>query len=284
MWVFCLSCLFIMLFSSFATFSYLAKNLVFLQHWCIGSMPVYQADKILWQALVCAQHFPNNDKWKAWLQLSGLVHLFVVSGSHFIVLEWLLQFLRIPKVIRFFILWIYNAITGFSPPGTRACLHLSIGFLFKVPEEQKVFAVALACLALQPSWATSYSFWLSWLASVILIVTPRFKIDLLRNFIFYGAWLLLGFTISIWAIPMNLILGPFISWILFPLAFLSYIPGVELLFHYSVLILKIILEWFSAEAKVAPLPVLLTQLAGLVLLTHFVLQIRRLLWQGKKIK
>lgn len=247
-------------------------------------MPVQEADKVLWQALVCARPFPPQDKWKAWLQLSGLVHLFVVSGSHFIVLQWILNKIRAPRMMQFFVLWFYNAVTGFSPPGTRACMGLSLGFLFKVREEQKLFAVALICLALEPGWATSYSFWLSWLASLILFVTPEFKVDLLRNFIFYGIWLLLGFSISPWAIPLNLMIGPMISWILFPLAFLSYIPGMEILFHACTGILQKILEWFSDETSSLIFPVMLTQLAGLVLLTHFVLQLRRLQWQGKTIR
>lgn len=284
MWAFCLGCLFFTLFSPFSCFTFLAKQLVFIQHLCTSSIPVENTDRVLWEALVCARAFPSNDRWKIWLQVSGLIHLFVVSGSHFIVLQWLLQKLRLPKSLQFFILWFYNAVTGFSPPGTRACMALSVGFLFKVRTEQKLLAVAFLCLALQPTWITSYSFWLSWLASLILIVTPQFKIDVLRNFIFYAIWLGLGFTISIWSVPLNLIVGPLISWVLFPLAFLSYIPGVSILFHYACWVLHKILEVFAIETTAAIFPVFILQLAGLVLLTHLVLQIRRLEWQGKTIR
>lgn len=210
--------------------------------------------------------------------------MFVVSGSHFVVLQWLLEKFKIPRTLQFFILWLYNALTGFSPPGTRACMTLSLGFLFKVTSEQKLFAVACLCLALQPTWATSYSFWLSWMASLILIMTPQFKIDLLRNFIFYAIWLGLGFTISIWSVPLNLIVGPLISWVLFPLAFLSYIPGVKLLFHFACITLDKIIKFFAIETHAGIFPAFILQLAGLVLLTHFILQIRRLEWQGKKIR
>lgn len=246
-------------------------------------MPVTETDKVLWQALVCARSFPAGNQWKTWLQISGLIHLFVVSGSHFIVLQWIVQKLRLPRPLQFLILWFYNGVTGFSPPGTRACMTLSFSFLFKIRDEQKLFAVALLCLALQPSWILSYSFWLSWLASLILIVTPQFKIDVLRNFIFYGVWLLLGFTISVWTVPLNLLVGPFISWVLFPLAFLSYIPGVPWLFHWSATGLQEILRYFSHDAKSAAFSVLLAQLSGLVLLTHFTLQVRSLQRQGKDI-
>lgn len=247
-------------------------------------MPVQEADQVLWQALVCAKPFPSENKWKLWLQISGLIHLFVVSGSHFIVLQWILEKLRVPKAIQFFTLWFYNALTGFSAPGTRACMALSCGFLFKVREDQKLFAVALLCLALQPTWVMSHSFWLSWLASLILLVTPQMKIDLLRNSIFYFIWLGLGFSISIWAIPLNLIVGPFISWVLFPLAFLSYLPGIDYLFHLGIIVLEKVLNLFSEKAYQMPFPAFIPQLAGLVLLTHAVLQIRRLQYQGTKIR
>lgn len=284
MWAFCLACLFFMLLSPFSCFLFLSKHFVFLQHWCLSSMPVQQADQALWQALVCARPFPASSEWKFWLQISGLIHLFVVSGSHFIVLQRVLEKLRLPRFLQFFILWLYNAMTGFSAPGTRACMALSFSFLFKIRSEQKLFAVAIFCLALQPSWATSYSFWLSWLASLILIVIPPFKIDLLRNLIFYGVWLTLGFSISPWAIPMNLIVGPFISWVLFPLAFLSYIPGISGLFHYCVIFLQKILESISGKSEMLIFPTFITHLAGLVLLTHFILQIRLLQWQGKNLR
>lgn len=281
MWTFCLCCLFFTLISGISCFSFLSDQFVFLQHWCFNSIPVEQADGVLWQALVCARSLPQESKWKLWLQISGLIHLFVVSGSHFLVLEWILEKCKAPHVIKFFTLWLYNAVTGFSPPGTRACLNLSCGFIFKVFDDQKTLAIGLLCLALQPSWILSHSFWLSWLASLILIVTPQFKIEILRNFIFYFVWLLLGFSISIWSVPLNLIVGPFISWILFPLAFLSYIPGVPWIFHQCSLGLEFILSFFSNDLKNTPMPAIIPQLAGLVLLTHFVLQIRRLSRQGK---
>jgi ComEC/Rec2-related protein len=283
MWVFCLCCLFSMHFSSFFCFSYLSKNLVFLQQWCFNSMPVQQADQVLWQALVCARPISHHDKWKSWLQLSGLIHLFIVSGSHFIVLQWILEKIRAPKTFQFVILWVYNALTGFSPPGTRACMGISLSFLFKIRSEQKLWAISLICLALQPTWLTSYSFWLSWLASLILVVTPTFKFDLIRNIIFYGIWVLLGFTITPWSIPLNLIIGPLITWVLFPLAFLSYLPGVSMIFHWSVLILQFILEKLFNKISAPSFPNFLWQLAGLVLLTHLILQLRRLQWQGQKI-
>ncbi len=247
-------------------------------------MPTQIAEKVLWQALVCARPIPSQEKWKTYLQVSGLIHLFIVSGSHFLVLQWLLRKLRTPRSFEFFILWFYNAVTGFSAPGTRACLGISMAFFFKVKEEQKLLAIALLCLALEPSWIRSHSFWLSWLASLILFVTPRMKIEILRNFIFYGVWLSLGFSISFWSVPLNLILGPFISWVLFPLAFLSYVPGFNWLFQLSITFLEKILDWFSDGSKAQAYPVLISQLAGLVLVTHLVLHLRRLQWKGKSIR
>jgi competence protein ComEC len=281
MWIFSLCCLFFILFSPLTLVSFFSRHFVFLQQWCFDSMPVGQADGILWQALVCAKEFPSENHWKSSLQITGLIHLFVVSGSHFIVLQWLLQKLRTPRAVQILVLWFYNAATGFSAPGTRACISISCSFLFKIRSEQRVWAVALICLALEPTWCTSYSFWLSWLASLILIVSPQMKLNVIRNSLFYFVWILLGFSLSVWSIPMNILMGPFVSWILFPLAFLSYIPGVEVLFHWGVQVLDFALSRFHSEPH--PFPLQFLQLAGLVILTHMVLQLRRLQWRGKKI-
>ncbi len=284
MWVLCVTCLILVLFSPFSVFTHFQTKLVFLQHLCTHSMPIQKADGALWQALVCAQALPSQSPWKSWLQITGLIHLFVVSGSHFIVLQWVLQKLKAPPVFQFFCLWFYNALTGFSAPGTRACLAVTIGPFLKIPSEQKLFTLSLFCLALEPGWSFSLSFWLSWLASLILIITPQTKMDLFRQVIFYTTWAFLGFTMSCWSIPLNLLIGPYISWVLFPLAFLSYVPGIPWLFHLSTEGLQKILEFFAGSQKAPLFSLNISQMVSLVLAMHLFLHLRRLQKQGHPIK
>ncbi len=57
---------------------------------------------------------------------SGLLHVFVVSGSHILALDQLLIFFRVSRGFRYLLLGLYSLVTGFEPPVVRALLFLCL--------------------------------------------------------------------------------------------------------------------------------------------------------------
>lgn len=260
------------------------KSTEFLHSMCLISSPVHSNYDDIWKALVCGEKLSTNPYWNQSLKASGLIHIFVVSGSHFIVMDWFFSKLpRIPRTFVYAIFWIFNAMTGFSAPGTRACLSVCIGNFIETHPHQKTLVVGLICLGLQPSWVYSYSFWLSWLASFLLQIAPQDRFRISQNLLFYTAWSLIGTSLSIWSLVLNILIAPLIGWILFPLAVFSFLTPVAGLFESLMDALDFLLTSLDLTNKKVPFSLNLGGLAFIVLATHFCLQCFKLEGQGKKI-
>lgn len=107
------------------------------------------------------------------LRQTSLLHLFVVSGSHLIALEFLLGLLRVPRLARRIFALVFVFLTGFQAPLVRAFVGLCL------PREGSrwgprgrtdldVMKAGLLTLALCPGWIDSLSLALSWLAALAL--------------------------------------------------------------------------------------------------------------------
>lgn len=284
MWVFTIFCLFFVLLKQNSVLIGLESELVFLQHLCWRLAPVEKDLQPLWQALVCGKNLYTSPFWSHALKASGLIHIFVVSGSHFLVLISLFNLLKFPQWLQCLLLWAFNAVTGFSPPGTRACLSLHTKFLFKMRPDQNLLAVGFLCLALENQWITSYSFWLSWLAAFVLLISPKDSLRIFQNFLFFSVWVLLGFQISFWSLPLNILIAPIIGWVLFPLALGSFIPVVSYIFERSLAALEWLLKTLDITAAPMKFQISLSALSFIVLGLHLVLQIYYLEIQGRKIR
>lgn len=256
----------------------------FLHLMCLANSPVHSNYDDLWKALVCGEKLARNPYWSQSLKASGLIHIFVVSGSHFIVMEWFFSKLtRIPRALVYVFFWIFNALTGFSAPGTRACLSLCLDHFIETQPHQKTLAIGLLCLGLQPSWVYSYSFWLSWLASFLLQIAPQDRFRIFQNLLFYTTWSLIGASLSLWSLILNILIAPLIGWILFPIAVLSFIPPIASLFEILMDGLDLLLVSLDLTNKKVPFSLNLGGLAFIVLATHLSLLCFKLEGQGKKI-
>jgi predicted membrane metal-binding protein len=283
MWVFLIFSLILFFLNPVQTFDWLAVQTKSLSTLCLSSSPFKNQTEDVWQALVCGQSLMGTEFWGKALKSSGLIHIFVVSGSHFLVFIWILNLLRVPNWIQNFVLWIFNAMTGFTAPGTRACLSLSLQNSFNLQDHQKTLCIGFLCLGLQPDWIFSYSFWLSWLAGFMLQFCPRDPLRITQNFLFFVTWSFLGSPLSIWALFLNITLAPIIGWILFPLAMLSLLYPFDILFELLLGLLEWILKWMEMDQKKIPFNISLRGLSFVVLATHLYYQASQLIKQGRKI-
>ena len=215
---------------------------------CIKNVP--KVDRDIHSALVCGENRLRSSVRKL-LSTTGLIHLLVVSGSHLVVLMELLALISMPHVLRLIILCAFVLMTGFQPPCVRSLVQLCLRFLNRLyhwhwsPVELTVRA-AIITLVLVPQWLTSWSFQLSLAASLALAMTSQTTAKPIRTQLLialFVAPLLLGNTLAPVCVFANVILGPLLGLILFPLAALDFfIPVFIPVFHSIWSILTVVLE------------------------------------------
>ncbi len=182
-----------------------------------------------YNAIVCGVNLPEG-QFKEILKLSGLLHLIVVSGSHLVFLEQLV--LRLSKKSWFImpLLVAFVLMTGFQPPAVRSFVSMLVQKFSDAhrllwPKHIVVFISGVLTWLLVPSWISSYSFLLSWGAAFALTLVPETKKICKQIGIYlvlYPLFLPLS-PLNPISIFFNLILGPVIGAILFPLSLIAFL-------------------------------------------------------------
>ncbi|AZZ36433.1 hypothetical protein CIK05_06395 [Bdellovibrio sp. qaytius] len=213
-------------------------------------------------ALVCGKNF--NDPTQANLLIaSGLIHLFVVSGSHLKILEKIIfyalknRFFSLTNFLQpllYSLLFFYCAVCNFNPPIFRSFISLMILAVIqklnlKWKSENLILISGLICLTLSPAWINSLSFQMSWIAGLSLVVISYFfaKSSLIwKNSLFYLQYLA---TFNFIGIPQPASIGvatlftSFLEYVLFPLALAVYLfPFLGSLFDFFIFTLNAILS------------------------------------------
>jgi predicted membrane metal-binding protein len=235
---------------------------------CLNLNPLDSDYDNIWNSLICGKNL-NETEFSNQIKASGLIHIFVISGSHFLVLLQIFKLLRVPSLLTVPLLFIFNLFSGFTAPGTRACLGVYLNQKLKLNGHQKVLCVSIATLIINPEWLRSYSFWLSWLASLILEISPKDRFRITQNSLYFLTWLLLGQSLSFWSLPLNIMIAPLIGWVLFPVGLLAFVPGFDLLFNFLMKTLESIFELINLGQKKVPFGFELWGLSLLTLLSHF---------------
>jgi competence protein ComEC len=191
----------------------------------------------------------------------GLVHLLVVSGAHLVMLAQLLEFFYREKMthsrtgvgILLAILLLFVFFTGAQPPTVRAFLFILLReidsyFKWKTPGVALSFYTGLLILCLIPEWIHSFSFYLSWLASLGLQIpgrantwSDRILLYLLSTFLIQILLMIFFTDFNTVAFFTNLLLGPLLAWLLWPLTILTA------LFKDGLMILD--LAWYSLQSS-----------------------------------
>ena len=199
---------------------------------CVSSVPIDSRFQSEIAALVCAQNFFSEQEKNLYVA-SGLIHLFVVSGSHFLLLESMLYNIsgrnyKFKKAILILLL-IYAFMCKLSPPVCRSFISLSINqFLYSMnirwTAHYLILSAGLICLLLNPDWACSVSLQLSWIAGLCIGSTAAFNNPRQILFRQWQIFLLMFPTISFFQTPSfsgilsNIFLAPLLEIFLFPAA------------------------------------------------------------------
>lgn len=227
---------------------FLARKSVFLNAYCVNTIPYNRRFSEILSALICGTSLKNLFDKRLFIEM-GVYHFIVVSGSHLNLIEMIinkLSFGKIKKTFLLAILFAYCLVTLFQAPVVRAFAALLLISanrslrLFKSNSLLILFC-SLMILGLQPEWLRSLSFLLSWscVLNVLLagqltdwinhFLPDRLKKNIFCFFISIGFQMLLyavlfinPFYLSISALVSYLVLTPLLGFIVFPLCLLCY--------------------------------------------------------------
>ena len=246
---------FILFFSALLVFNwkinmidFLAEKSVFLNHYCVNTIPLNRRFSEILSALLCGTNLKNPFDKKTFIEM-GVYHFIVVSGSHLNLIDKIintLSFGKIKKTFLFILLFIYCLTTLFQAPVVRA---FSVLLLISFNQKSRLFKsnsllilfCSLLILGLQPVWVRSLSFLLSWSCVLNVLLSgqltewlTQFSSDRLHGTIarffissgfqmfLYAVLFINPFYLSIPALISYLILTPLLGFIVFPLCLMSF--------------------------------------------------------------
>ena len=206
------------------------------QNICQEMTPNLTKEQSTLESLVCGKKVSDPNNFIA-LQATGLIHIFVVSAGHLVVVREILLFLGWSRLFLTFALICFTLLTGLQAPCVRSLVslflvsYLSRKKLFLSPS-QTVFFTGILTLAIFPKWCQSFSLQLSWAAALALSISTTLQnknnSEFLRLLIssFWVFVILLPFLQSLGglhplSILWNITLGSLTAFFLFPLCLLA---------------------------------------------------------------
>ncbi|MFZ3230311.1 MAG: ComEC/Rec2 family competence protein [Pseudobdellovibrio sp.] len=247
----------------FSVYSLLKIVSLFFHQNCLSGLPHTSTATNELQAIVCGQNFSSAQTSQLYIS-TGLIHLFVVSGAHLILLERLLNATsitllskKLPLLLILISLIVYTLACEMNPPITRSLISIFISLLLnknylRWPANYKLFLVGIITLCINPDWASSVSLQLSWIAGLVVSIANLYfsKNDfLLKQSLYYiFLWPLLIFLSvpSYLVILVNLIFAPLLEFVLFPMGLLVWIfPFLLPVFEKLIQLLNITLTFLE---------------------------------------
>lgn len=242
----------------FSVHSLLQSTILFFHQNCLDRLPTSSSALPELKALVCGENFSDAKVSQIYIA-TGLIHLFVVSGAHLLLLEkiltWVTVFLgQLPTIFILSALFIYVLACDMNPPITRSFISLLIsGFLIRNhlhwPASFKLLLIGLLTLALNPDWVNSASLQLSWIAGLVVSLNTHYftKHSFLfkQSLYFIFLWPLLIFLCvpSHLIILINLVFTPVLEFILFPIGLLTWLfPFLHSIFDHLIELLNFVLQ------------------------------------------
>lgn len=208
-----------------------------VQQWVMG--PILSLRDTWWGAFVAKMVWSANSSlfYQAADELSalGLLHLFAISGFHFMwIRRMLLRYILLPLGMRrdvaegvVSVLWIvYGALIGWSIGAIRVVGGMVLHRVFpRLQSVERLSIVGIIVLICEPRWALQMGYVLSFGMSFLYQVFPRQS----SKWYVYGSTLMTSFPIVVsmqhffvWSYLVGgVVLTPLVEWIILPFAFLT---------------------------------------------------------------
>lgn len=226
----------------------------FLHRHCLARLPENSIALPELKALVCAENFSGLHASEIFVA-SGLIHLFVVSGSHLLILQRIYVWFNPgwPQKVFFLILFVYASACQFNSPVSRSFIAICFADFLATkhlywPRHYSLLIVGFLTLIIEPQWVQSISLQLSWLAAFVVATNQEFfkeQTFLFKQSLFFFILLplLIYFNVpSPLVILINMIFTPALEFVLFPLGLLVWlIPNLYPIFDFMIELCKLVL-------------------------------------------
>lgn len=197
-----------------------------IQNICTNLLSFPSKHLLLYKAIACGSSVKISSYEV--LKTVSLWHLIIVSAGHFQVILWLLKYCKTPFIwFPHAVLVIFCLATGAQPPVVRAYIELLLKHTNQkeklwIPAEYRTLYSSCFILLIFPSWVHSWSFLLSWLCGILILLLRK------QNLFTQALGISLGvFPIScLFSSPhplsflFNIVFAPPLSLLLFPLCLL----------------------------------------------------------------
>lgn len=229
---------------------------------CISNLPEHSASIAELKALVCAENFSNLNDSQLYIS-SGLIHLFVVSGAHLIVIEAFLLKIshryKLPGYVILLALTLYALACGLNAPVVRCLVAFALGYYLERkniywPAHLKLIVIGISTLVFNYHWVSSLSLQMSWIAAFLVALGTHFFKNyglIFKQSLFYFALLP---SITFFQVPspvvilFNVLLAPVLELVLFPLGLLVWFFNfLHPVFDHLIGIFKLIILKFEVE-------------------------------------
>ncbi|MBY0554181.1 ComEC/Rec2 family competence protein [bacterium] len=232
---------------------------------CISNLPENSPSIAELKALVCAENFTNLNDSQFYIS-SGLIHLFVVSGAHLIVIE---NFLlkashryKLPALVILVTLTLYAFACGLSAPVVRCLIAFTLSYYLRSkniywPAHLRLLVIGILTLVFNFQWVSSLGLQMSWIAAFLVALGAHFFEDrslIFKQSLFYFA-LLPSITFFQTPSPVvilcNVLLAPVLELILFPLGLMVWFFNfLHPVFDHLIGVLKLIISTFEIEFRI----------------------------------
>lgn len=245
----------------FSVFEFLSPVAEKAHFFCLNYLPLQSHALAELKALVCAENFSSLGESQLYIS-SGLIHLFVVSGAHLLLIERLLLRIKCSFPVIFFILVLYAFACNLGAPVVRCLLAFCLNaFLFAKnihwPAHFKLLLIGLLALCFNFNWINSLSLQMSWLAAFTLMLGENFFTG--RSFLFKQSLFFITLlpTVVYFQIPgvstilLNIALAPVLEFVLFPLGLCTwFLTPVFPVFDFGINFLKKLLSLLELDFQI----------------------------------
>lgn len=242
----------------FSAFEFLSPVAEKAHFFCLSFLPPESQALAELKALVCAENFSSLNDSQLYIS-SGLIHLFVVSGAHLLLIERLLLRSKINSGIILSTLVLYAFACNLGAPVVRCLLAFGLNFFLiskniRWPAHFRLLLIGLAALCFNFNWINSISLQMSWLAAFLVMLGE--KIFTSRSLLFKQSLFFVTLlpTVVYFQIPgagtilLNMMLAPWLEFVLFPLGLCTWFfaPAYRV-FDFAIGIFKNLLSFLEVD-------------------------------------
>lgn len=274
------------------SFFYMIKNKIEKRIQKLGNDSYLRAFVLGDKTLIDQEQYENIMK-------NGISHLFALSGMHlsfiYMFLNKFLGKVKLKKVFIYSLLFLYLFITGFSVSFFRAILFLLLldinkKYDLRLSRVKVLFLTAFIILSLDPFYIYQVGFWYTFVVTFSLLFCSEninnhgklvqiILVSVITFFFSLPISIYVNYEINFAAIFNNIVLVPFISTIIFPLALLSFLCSFFLpVFQFFILVLEKMNLFFADFA----MPIVFGKISIIEILIYYTFLMLGLKLRAKK--